>query len=282
MDSFWETAWLWLRTHGLRVVLIVVVAYGLLGVLRRLTRRLQPLFALREADPIRAREQEQRGRTLRRVLDSVLWVAIVIIAGAMVLNELGVEVGPLLAGAGVVGIALSLGAQSLVKDVLAGFFILFEDQFRIGDSIAVAGVSGVVEQMNLRSTGLRDLEGTVHVVPNGEMRVVSNRTRDWARVVLRIGVAYGTDLDRAMDVLRQLGKELAADPEWRERVLEEPAVLGVDDLRDSDIALLLLIRTAPGEQWAVGREARQRIVETLTREGIDMPYPTQVNLTRQI
>lgn len=284
MESLWEVTWLWLRTHGLRLLLIVAIAYVAARLLRRLTRQLEIWLTKQEEEmkPVRAEERRQRRQTLRRVLDGVILFLILVIAGSMVLLELGVEVGPLLAGAGVIGIAVSLGAQTLVKDVLAGLFILIEDQFAIGDVISVAGVSGSVEQITLRSTTLRDLEGTVHIVPNGEMRIVSNKTKDWARVVLRVGVAYDTDLDAAIEILERVGRELANDPHWQAHLLEAPTVSGVDDLRASDIALAILLKTAPGEQWAVAREARKRIVETFTREGIEMPYPTQVHLTRTL
>ena len=272
----------WLVTHGLVILLTAVGAVVAVWLLRRLTRQLENWLVDREEDPVRIREEKQRARTIRRILDGTILFLVAIVAGAMSLLELGVEVAPLLAGAGVVGIAISLGAQSLVKDILAGIFIIIEDQFSIGDRVAVAGVSGVVERMTLRSTTLRDLEGTAHIVPNGEMRVVSNKTKGWSRVVLRIGVAYDTDLERAMEVLGQIGQGLAADGAWKDKLLEEPIVAGVDDLRESDIAILFMIKTVPGDQWTVAREARKRIVETLTQEGIDMPYPTQVHLTRAI
>ncbi len=279
-----QTVWLWLRTHGLRLLLIGVGAYLAVRLLRRLTRQLGTWLIARqvEADPLRRQEWEQRARTIQRVLDGLVLFLVVVVAGTMALWELGIQVGPLLAGAGVVGVALSLGTQTLVRDIWAGLFILLEDQFAIGDVIEVAGVSGTVEEMTLRATTLRDLDGTVHIVSNGEMRVVSNKTRDWARVLLRVGVAYESDLERTIAVLEEVGRELAADPVWQQEILEEPQVSGVDDLRESDIALLLLVKTVPGRQWAVARELRRRVVETLTREGIEMPYPTQVHLTRLI
>lgn len=279
-----EQIWLWLRTSGLRILLTLVLCYGAIRVLRQLSRRLADWLSGREEakDPVRAPEQQQRIATLRRVLDGLILFIILLIGVMMVLLELGVEIAPLLAGAGVLGIAISLGAQTLVKDFLAGLFILIEDQFSIGDSVSVAGVSGVVERITLRATTLRDLQGTVHIVPNGEMRVVSNLTKDWARVVLRVGVAYDTDLDFAMEVLRRLLQELSAEDDWSTLLLEEPAVAGVDDLRDSDIAILVLIKTLPGKQWVVSREVRKRIVEVFGREGIEMPYPTQEHLVRVV
>jgi small conductance mechanosensitive channel len=210
----------------------------------------------------------------------VVLFLVLVIAGVMLLRELGVEIAPLLAGAGVVGIALSLGAQSLVRDVLAGVLIVVEDQFSIGDAVEVAGVSGTVERITLRSTSLRDMDGTVHMVPNGEMRVVSNRSKGWSRAVLKVGVSYDTDLDQALDLLRDVGRQLSQDSTWAGRLLEDPDVAGVDDLRDSDVSLLFLLKTAPGEHWAVAREARKRIVETFAAEGVEMPYPTQVHVTR--
>lgn len=281
-QAFWEAVLDWLLTHGLRIALLVGLSTLALYLLRRLSRRIESLVTAREKNCVQFQELCQRAHTIRRLLDGTITLIVAIIVGTMVLMELGVQVAPLLAGAGVVGIAISLGAQSLVKDVLAGLFILVEDQFSIGDSIAVAGVSGVVERMTLRSTVLRDLEGTAHIVPNGEMRVVSNKTKDWSRAVLRVGVSYDTDLERAMGVLRQIGQSLVVDPDWKSRLLDEPTVAGVDELRPSDIALLMMIKTRPGEQWAVAREARQRIAETFAREGIEMPYPTQVRLTRVI
>jgi small-conductance mechanosensitive channel len=281
-QTFWQSVLDWLVSHGLRILLMVGISALALYLLRRLSRRLELWIVAQEEDPVQALELRQRAQTIRRLLDGVLLFLVVVIIGAMVLMELGVQVAPFLAGAGVVGIAISLGAQSLVKDILAGILILVEDQFAIGDSVAVAGVSGVVERMTLRSTVLRDLEGTAHIVPNGEMRVVSNKTKGWSRVVLRVGVSYDTDLERAMEVLRQIGQGLVKDSDWGSRLLEEPTVAGVDDLRASDIALLVLIKTLPGAQWAVAREARQRIVETFAREGIEMPYPTEVRLTRAL
>jgi len=273
-----------LSTHGLKILLTILIGYVLVRLLRRMNHQLTNWLVEREEckATVSAAEQEQRIRTLRRVLDGIILLVLVTIIGTMVLLELGVEVAPLLAGAGVVGISIGLGAQALVKDFLTGIFILVEDQFSIGDYISSAGVSGTVEQISLRATTLRDLKGTLHIVPNGEMRVVSNETKDWARAVLRVGVSYDTDLDYAMDVLRRVLLELAAEPTWKERLLEEPTVAGVDDLRDSDISLIAWIKTVPGDQGAVAREARKRIVEAFTREEIEIPFPTQVRLTRVV
>jgi small-conductance mechanosensitive channel len=280
MHNVWETIWLWLQTHGLAILFIVVGAYAVVVVLRRLTRRLERWLTMQEQDPVRSREREQRARTIRRVLNGVILFMLVVVAGAMLLRELGIEIGPLLAGAGVVGIALSLGAQSLVRDVLAGLLIVIEDHFSIGDIVSVAGVSGTVERITLRATTLRDMDGTVHVIPNGEMGVVSNKSKGWSRAILRIGVSYDTDLDRALEVLRGIGRAIFQDPAWAEYLLEEPEVGGVDDLREFDVSLLFLLKTAPGKQLALAREARKRIVETFAAEGIEMPFPTQVHLTR--
>jgi small conductance mechanosensitive channel len=278
----WETIWLWLRTHGFRLLLVGGIGYASAYLLRRLARRLGAwlIEQQEEADPVRAEEREQRANTLQRVLDGAILFLVLAIAGAMALWELGVQIGPLLAGAGVIGIAVSLGAQTLVKDFLAGLFVLIEDQFAIGDTIEVASVSGVVEQITLRATTLRAFDGTVHIIPNGEMRIVSNKTKDWAQVLLRVGVAYDTDLDHAIEVLQQVAWGLSKEPEWDACVLTDPMVPGVDDLGESDIVLLTVIKTAPGDQWAVAREMRKRIVAAFAREGIEMPYPTQVRISR--
>ena len=189
-ENAWQAIRDWLLTSGLRVAFILVVSLIASRWLRALRARLEGLIA--GAAP--TEDEAQRARTLARVIHSTTLVAIVTIAGLMILQELGPDITPLIAGAGVAGVALGLGAQTLVKDVIGGFFILLEDQFAIGDSIQVGNIAGAVEKMTLRATFLRDLEGTLHVIPNGEMRIVSNRTKNWSRAVVDLGVADEEDI----------------------------------------------------------------------------------------
>jgi small conductance mechanosensitive channel len=180
----------------------------------------------------------------------------------------------------VVGIAVGLGAQTLVRDWLAGVFIVLENQYSAGDVVAIAGVEGTVEDFSLRRTTLRDLDGTVHSVPNGQIVVASNHTRVWARVNLDIGVAYDTDIERASAIIDAIGTDLAADPEWRDRLLETPTVVRINALGDSGLTLKVLGQVRAAEQWAVAGELRKRILAAFSREGIGVPYPRRVMVTR--
>jgi small conductance mechanosensitive channel len=183
------------------------------------------------------------------------------------------DIGPLIAGAGVAGLAIGFGAQSLVKDVITGFFILLEDQIRVGDVVEAGGVSGLVESMNLRTTVLRDLQGRVHVIPNGEIKVVTNMTKEWSRAVVDVSVSYREDLEEVLRVVRGVCDELAADPDVAPVVLDRPEVLGVDSLGDSSVAIRVMIKTRPLEQWRVAREFRRRVKNTFAARGIEIPYP---------
>ena len=218
---------------------------------------------------------EKRGQTIAQLLRSVGWVVIVVIGVLLTLN-LFIDIGPLLAGAGILGLAISFGAQSLVKDLIAGFFILFENQFAIGDVIEVAGKGGVVEAMSLRVVQLRDLEGRLHIVPNGQITVVTNMTRGWSRVLLEIGVAYDTDLDRALEVFRSEAAAFAADPLWGLELDGAPEVPGVERFEDSAIIIRTLLRTRPGRHWDVAREYRRRLKARLDAAGITIPFPQRV------
>jgi small conductance mechanosensitive channel len=205
---------------------------------------------------------------------------VVIVAVMMVLREIGLDITPLIAGAGVAGLAIGFGAQSLIKDVIAGCFILLEDQFHVGDVIQAAGVSGQVEQMTLRMTIVRDLQGTVHFIPNGEIKVASNLTKEWSRAVLEIGVRYEEDVDRVIAVLTEVGRSLAEEEGFGKMVLEPPQVLGIEALTDSQVIIRILAKTLPLKQWEVARELRRRIKARFDREGIQTPYPHRVVITR--
>jgi small conductance mechanosensitive channel len=199
-------------------------------------------------------------------------VGLFAIAVLLTLNVF-IDIAPLLAGAGILGLAVSFGAQSLVKDVISGFFYLVEGQFAMGDVIEVAGRTGVVERMTLRMVVLRDAHGTVHMVPNGQITTVSNMTRKWSCAVVDVGVAYGSNLDRALAVFRDEAERFASDPAWQSKLDGEPEIAGVNALDESAVTIRTLIRTHAGQHWAVGREFRRRIKNRLDREGIEIPFP---------
>lgn len=216
--------------------------------------------------------RERRGQTISQLLRSVGRVLVVAVALLLTFNVF-IDIGPILAGAGILGLAVSFGAQSLVKDVISGFFILFENQFAIGDVIEAGGKSGVVEKMTLRVVVLRDLKGTMHIVPNSEIKVVSNMTRGWSRAVVDIGVAYDEDVDRALAVVRDEAAQFSSDKVWAPQLDGPLEVPGVESLGDSAVVIRCLIRTQPGSQWNAAREFRRRLKNRFDREGIEIPYP---------
>lgn len=256
--------------RAIQIAGIVALAYLGYRLLKLLTRRIEK--AVEDDDPATVSEREQRAKTLAQLLNSVGAVAISIAAGLTILN-LFVAIGPLLAGVGVVGLAISFGAQSLVKDVINGFFILLENQFGVGDVVEINGVGGVVEKLTMRVVMLRDLEGVLHVIPNGSITMVSNRTRGWSRTVLDVGVAYKEDVDHVIAVIRDVARKFWSDPQWKDQLVEEPAVWGVEALADSSVNIRLVATTRPGSQWNVGRELRRRIKNRFDEEGIEIPFP---------
>jgi small conductance mechanosensitive channel len=190
--------------------------------------------------------------------------------------QLGLDVTPIIASASVLGFALAFGAQSLVKDFFSGFFILIENQFTIGDIVALENVSGTVEHISLRITVLRDLKGVVHYIPNGSIRQVSNKTQGWSRVVMEISVSYGEDPDKAMRILNEVLQEMAQDPTCAQNIIEAPSVEGVENLTERSIDIRIMIKTPPGQQWSVAREARLRIKKRFDEQGISIPFPHRI------
>lgn len=253
-----------------KMLLVLALAWVGFRLLKLLTRRIER--AVEDEDPSTVTEREQRAATLAQLLNSVGAVVIGLAALLMVLN-LFIQIGPLLAGVGVAGLAISFGAQSLVKDIISGFFILMENQFAVGDIIEINGKAGIVERMTLRVVVLRDLEGVVHTIPNGSISMVSNKTRGWSRTVLDVGVAYQERVDRVIQVLTDLGAELWADPEWQAKLTEPPAVWGVQALADSSVNIRVVANTQPGRQFEVGRELRRRIKNRFDEDGIQIPFP---------
>ncbi|MFQ5875031.1 MAG: mechanosensitive ion channel family protein, partial [Dehalococcoidia bacterium] len=191
----------------------------------------------------------------------------------MILGQLGLQIGPILAGVGIIGLAVGFGAQSLVKDVINGFFLLLENRYRVGDVIRAAGVAGRVESITLRVTTLRDLEGRVHVIPNGQIETLTNFTKDWSRALLDIGVAYKEDVDEVMAVLREVSEELRQDEGFKEFIVEPLTILGVEAFGDSEVTIRMFFTTQPLKQWDVAREFRRRVKKAFDEQGIEIPFP---------
>jgi small-conductance mechanosensitive channel len=261
----------WLGSHGVRIAIILVLAFAANRIDKAVIERMVTRGMRRKG---RAREEfKKRVETISHFLSQLAGILVWAIAGFMILSELGVNIGPLLASAGVLGIGIGFGAQSLVKDVLAGLFIVVENQYRKGDVVKIADISGVVEEVNLRRTILRDLDGIVHVVPNGQITVASNYTKEYSRVNLNISVAYGEDLDRCIDVINRVGLEMAQEEYWAQAILKPPAALRIDNLGDSGIDIKIVGDTKPIRQWEVMGELRKRIKKRFDEEGIEIPWP---------
>jgi small-conductance mechanosensitive channel len=265
--------------------LIVVFAYLAIRLARLFVHGIVKALLDREAaegtaQELSAVELKKRMDTLDALGGRTLQAFIVVIGGLMVLERVGLNIGPAIAGLGVVGIAVGFGAQSLVRDYLNGALILIENQFGKGDVVRVAGVDGTVEDFTLRRTTLRDLDGVVHTVPNGEIRVASNLTRVWARINQDVTVAYGTDIDTAIAVVDKVGAEMAGDPAWKRRVLEAPRVERVEALAEYGITLKILGTVRAADQWAAGGDFRKRLLAAFKANGIEIPRPQRVVLSR--
>jgi small-conductance mechanosensitive channel len=262
---------------------ILVIAIGLVvwlvarSVFRRWGDRIQG--KLEDTGELVARARAQRVRTIARTLSTVVLIAALVVVVVTILGIWGVPIGPLVASLSVVGIAIGFGAQDLIKDVIAGMFVLIEDQYAVGDVVKLAGVSGPVEEIRLRTTVLRDLDGSVHHVPNGEARVTTNITYEFSRVVVDLAVAYDVSVDRAMEVVRAIADGLATDPELSESIVEETQILGVEELGESGVVIRVLLTTDPEDRWVIKREFLRRIKNGFDEAGIEIPYP-HVTITR--
>jgi small conductance mechanosensitive channel len=259
-------------THLVNGALIVsTAALGLVAV-HLMARRI--LGMVQSSQRVRETRQQQLV-TLVQTIQWILVVTVVVSALLMLLSEFGIDITPLLASAGVAGLAVTLGAQSLIKDLIGGILIIIENQYAVGDSIVVGTVSGEVERITLRTTQVRAVNGDLQIVPNGEVRVLANQTRDWGRVVVDVGIAYDEDLDRALSILEEGVAAFAEDPAFEPDLLESPQVLGVHSLGDSAVMVRVMVKTRPGKQWATGRALRKFLLATCEREGVSLPYPRQ-------
>ncbi len=262
---------------GVRVLGIWLLSWLALHLVKLTARRIEQ--SVDDGDDSVTTLREKRGRTISQLLRSVGRVVIVTIAVLLTFNVF-INIALILAGAGILGLAISFGAQSLVRDIISGFFILLENQFAVGDVIDAAGKSGVVERMTMRVVVLRDLEGTMHVVPNGEIKVVSNKTRGWARAVVDIAIPYTEDVDRILGVVRDEAAQFSTDRTWGLQLDGAVEVLGIEELRDNSIVIRTLLKTQPGSQWNVAREFRRRLKIRFDREAIETPFQQRrVNVT---
>jgi small-conductance mechanosensitive channel len=276
IDDWGDDAFDFVRHQVPRIFAVLIIAFILTRLLKLVSRHLGEL-SNRQDLPSSVRSQQLR--TLSSVIYSVGVFVIIFIAAMQILPLLGINMGPLLASAGIVGLAIGFGSQALVKDFINGFFILAENQYDIGDTIRIAGVQGVVENMTLRRTVLRDSDGTVHTVPSSEIRVVSNLTRDWTQINLHVSVAYGADSERVIGLLKQVGEEMASDANFADVIVARPEVAGIEKVSGNEVDYLMLVKTKPGAQYAVRRELRRRIKSCFEKNNIEPGDPSRVFVT---
>jgi small conductance mechanosensitive channel len=265
----------WLVSHGPKILGIVVGMFVLVLLARVLESRLVPLMARHGRGGHSVEDRENRAKTLMSVFHNTVRIVVIIGGILMLLAEVGLNIVPLVTAAGIAGLAIAFGAQNLIRDYFYGFTILLENQYMVNDVVRIAGISGMVERITLRITVLRDLEGIVHFVPHGEIKTVSNLTHGWSRSLFEIGIAYKEEPDKVMKVLTDLGKELRRDPEFSAFILDDPEMLGVDQLGDSSVIIKFLIKTRPLKQWVVKREMLRRIKRKFDDLGIEIPFPSR-------
>jgi small conductance mechanosensitive channel len=275
--EWWQTVqdlWnIWIIQTAIQIALVLVVAFVLTRLLRRITTRVGTKVS-QETTPIRAL---QRTETLTRVLSSAGIVVIWVMGTFYVLGAIGADLAPLLASVGIIGLAVGFGAQNLVRDVVSGFFILLEDQYGVGDIIEINQVaSGKVETLTLRVTGMRALDGTMHFIANGEITHIANRSKDWARAIIDVGVAYKESSDKVRESLEKVALTSKADDEVGRAMYTEPEILGVEMLGEYEVTWRMVVDTKPGKQWEVGRALRERIKAAFDEDNIEIPFPHQV------
>ncbi len=258
-----------------KVLVILLLAFVLIRLLDFVAKKVAQRSQAEEdaEDPGSSREREKRVATLIDIVKTTGKIAIWTLVIILLLMQVGVDVAPLIAGAGIIGLAVGFGAQELVRDLITGFFILLENQIRNGDVAIINGTGGVVEAIGMRTTRLRDLSGTVHVFQNGKIGSLSNMTKDWSAMVFDIGVAYKEDTDRVVGVIERVASDLKADPEFAAKIIADLEIFGVDSFGDSAVIIKARLKTQPIEQWAVGREFKRRLKKAFDAEGIEIPFP---------
>lgn len=261
-----------LADTGIQILLIAVLALVALAILRRIL----PKAVERQVSMIRDESPEglaKRTNTVSNALNGVISSVILLAAFIMILSKLGVDTTPLIAALGLLGLGIGLAAQKIIRDYLNGFFILVEDWYRVDEVATIAGITGVIVEINLRRTLLRDVDGTMHIIPNSNINLASNRARGWARINLNVSVAYKENLNRVWQLVDKICQEFKEDPMWGELMLTTPSVIRVDNLGDHGVEIKILGDTKPGQQWALMGELRKRIKEQFDEQGIEMPWP---------
>lgn len=270
-----HTEEVWLLDHGVKILIIIVCAWLLNRILRKIIKDSVHFAVITDSSETEI-GKKKREDTLVRIFTGAVKISIIAIASIMILSEVGLEIGPILAGAGIVGLAVGFGGQYLIKDLFSGLFIILENQYRVGDVVNFDGTGGVVEDISLRKTTLRDLDGTVHHISHGSINRVANLTKTFSRVNFNIRVSYSSDLEHVIAVVNRTGIELAEDPNWKEFVIKAPQFLRVDDFADSAIIIKILGDTQPIKQWDVTGELRKRLKIAFDKEGIEIPFPQVV------
>jgi small-conductance mechanosensitive channel len=263
----------WFMSTGIRVIVIIAIAVAVYLICRPIIRSVIKRIVSHRMAGEDETEIQQRTNTLSSILVKIGGIIILIVAVITILPEFGVNITSLIAAIGVGGLAIAFAAQNLIRDFISGFFILLEDQYGIGDVVSIAGIAGVVEDITLRRTVLRDLDANVHSVPNGKVELSTNMTKQYSRVNLNVSVGYGENLKHVIDTINRICQEIAKDPQWKDDFITTPSVLRVDKLGDSGIDIKILGDTKPAKQWAIMGELRLRLKDAFDREGIEIPWP---------
>lgn len=263
----------WFMSTGIRILVIIVVAIILFYILKFLIPPMVKRLIARRMAGEDEQEISKRSKTLASILVSIVGIIILVLAVLTILPEFGVNIATLIAGLGIGGLAIAFAAQNLVRDFITGFFILLEDQYRVGDVVTIAGISGGVEEVGLRRTVLRDLDGIVHSIPNGKVEISSNMTKKFSRVNMNVTVGYGANLERAMEIINAVCTEIAKDPTWKPDLISTPAVVRVNNLKESGVDIGIMGDTKPSRQWDVMGEIRLRIKNAFEKENIEGPAP---------
>jgi len=276
LDDYIDDAKDWMISPGLQILLILGLSLFGVNAINLFSKNLLSLFLHNKEGS----EIKKRADTMSSVVRYLMITVVIGVSGMMILKEIGIDIGPILAGAGVLGVAVGFGAQSFVKDVISGFFILFEDQIRVGDVVQIADKSGTVEKVTLRMVVLRDLHGNVHYIPSGEIGVVTNMTKTFSRYVFDIGVSYKEDVDEVIEVMKEVDEDLRSDPDYADDILEPLEVMGLERFEDSAVIVRARTMTRPIKQWGVGREFNRRLKKKFDERGIEIPYP-QLTVTQK-
>ena len=259
----------WALTTGIKIILVVVITLILIKVIKVASSRLSSMFLKKRTDE----ESEKRAKTLASVIQNFLIILTLVVAAITIIGQLGIEIAPLLATAGIAGVAIGFAGQSLIKDIINGFFLLLWDQIRVGDYVQLSDRRGLVEMINLKMTVIRDFNGNVHYIPNGGIDVVTNMTKDYSRYLFEIGVAYREDVDEVIDVIKEVDNELRKDPDFKEDILEPIEIFGLDEFADSALVIKARTTTKPLKQWRIKREFNKRLKKKFDQLDIEIPFP---------